>query len=182
MSPWAVAPGGCKPGVKKLALKGTGEARCKPPRGRAWLRKHMMSKRSDKRPTRNRVPASIPCTMGQRPHPMVVVFPKDGRDWICVCASPKDVRGQPELPSNRSGFREERIGSWISHHLRASVEYVVVNVGGPGGEGSSPPVKRVGVGGVIVLGGWENHLHGEGRQLVGISTQNSRMLTGMKFP
>jgi hypothetical protein len=42
--------------------------------------------------------------------------------------------------------------------------------------------KHKGVGGVIVLGGRESRLHGEGRQLVGISTQNSRMLTGMKFP
>jgi hypothetical protein len=32
------------------------------------------------------------------------------------------------------------------------------------------------------LGGRESRPHGEGRQLVGISTQNSRMLTGMKFP
>jgi hypothetical protein len=38
-------------------------------------------------------------------------------------------------------------------------------------------VKRMGVGGVIVLGGRESRPHGEGRQLVGISTQNNRMLT-----
>jgi hypothetical protein len=42
MSPWGVAPGGCTPGVKKLPLKGTGEARCKPPKGRAWLRDRMV--------------------------------------------------------------------------------------------------------------------------------------------
>ena len=86
------------------------------------------------------------------------------------------------LPPNRSGFREERIGSIASPHLNASVEYISVNVGGPCGEGSSPPVKRMGVGGVIVLRGRESRLQGEGRQLVGISTQNSRMRTGMKFP
>jgi hypothetical protein len=70
MSRWAVAPGGCTPGVKELALKGTGEARGKPPRSRAWLRTHRVSQRSDQRPTGNRAPASRPCLMGQRPHPM----------------------------------------------------------------------------------------------------------------
>jgi hypothetical protein len=49
-------------------------------------------------------------------------------------------------------------------------------------EMSSPSMKYASVGGVIVLRGRESRLHGEGRQLVGISTQNSRMLTGMKFP
>jgi hypothetical protein len=42
-SPWGVASGGCTPEVKKLPLKGTGEARCRPPRGRAWLRDRMVS-------------------------------------------------------------------------------------------------------------------------------------------
>jgi hypothetical protein len=38
MNPWGVASGGCNPEVKQLPLKGTGEARCRPPRRRAWLR------------------------------------------------------------------------------------------------------------------------------------------------
>jgi len=57
-----------------------------------------------------------------------------------------------------------------------------MNVGGLHGEMSSPSMKRVSVGGVIVLGARKSRVQGEGRQLVGISTQNSRMLTGMKFP
>jgi len=124
----------------------------------------MVSKRRDKKPTGNSSPASRPCTMGQRPHPMVLPIPKDDRDWSRFDTSQKDVRGQPELPSDRSGFREERLGSQISPHLNTSVECTVVNVGGPCGEGSSPPVKRVGVGGVVVLGGRESRLQGEGRQ------------------
>jgi hypothetical protein len=60
----------------------------------------------------------------------------------------KDVIGKPELPGDRSGFREERLGSIISRHLNTSVECIVVNVGGPCVEGSSPTVKRMGVGGV----------------------------------
>jgi hypothetical protein len=37
----------------------------------------------------------------------------------------------------------------ISHDLRAFAECVIVNVGGPCGEGCSPPMNRMGVGGVI---------------------------------
>jgi hypothetical protein len=177
MSRWGVASGGCKPEVKKLPLKGTREARCKPPRRGAWLRTHMVSKRRNKRPTGNRTPASIPCTMGQRPHPMVCQSPEDDRGWIRFGSSQKDDRGQPGLPSVRSGFRKERLGSLISSHLSASVEYIIVNVGGPYVEGSIPPMKPMGVGGPIVVGGRESRLQGEGGQLVGISTQNNRMLT-----
>jgi hypothetical protein len=115
--------------------------------------------------------------MGQRPHPMVLYFPKDDRGWSHDYTSSKDVRGKPVLPSGRSGFREERIGSYVSHHLNTSVEYSVVNVGGSHMEMSSPSMKYASVGGVIVLGGRESRLQGEGRQLVGISTQNNRMLT-----
>jgi hypothetical protein len=79
LSPWGVAAGGCKPAVKELPLKGTREARCKPPRSGAWLRKHMARKRMDERPTGNGTPASRPCTRGQRPHPMADPPPKDVR-------------------------------------------------------------------------------------------------------
>src|SRR5215217_4594783 len=44
-SPWGVASGGCKPEVKELPLKGTGAARCRPPRCQAWLRDHRASTR-----------------------------------------------------------------------------------------------------------------------------------------
>jgi hypothetical protein len=99
-------------------------------------------------------------------------------------SQPKRLLGVTCLPPDRSGFREERLGSVISHHLTTFVESTIMNVGGSGmnAKVSSPPMKRMGVGGVIVLGGWESRLQGEGRQLVGISTQNSRMRTGMKFP
>ena len=47
---------------------------------------------------------------------------------------------------------------------------------------SSPPMTYQSVGGSIVVGARESRGPGEGGQLVGISEQNSRMLTGMKFP
>jgi hypothetical protein len=58
----------------------------------------------------------------------------------------------------------------ISHHLRASVEDIIVNVGGPCGEGCSPPMNRMGVGGAIVLGARESRIQGEGRQGVDVLT------------
>jgi hypothetical protein len=109
--------------------------------------------------------------MGQRLHPMVLIIPEDDRGWLLNLTSLKDVSGQPDLPSDQSGFRKERLGLIISRHLNTLAEYIIVNVGGPCGEGSSPPVKHMGVGGVIVLGARENRVHGEGRQLVGISAQ-----------
>jgi hypothetical protein len=112
--------------------------------------------------------------MGRRPHPMVSSVPKDDRSWLLHIASPKDVSGKPELPADRSGFRKERLGSVISSHLNASVEYIAANVGGPYVEGSSPPMKRVGVGGVIVLGGRESRLQGEGRQGMDVRPTNNR--------
>jgi hypothetical protein len=88
--------------------------------------------------------------------------------------SSKDVWDQPALPPDRSGFREERLGSAISSHLNASVEYIAVNVGGPCVEGSSPPMKHMGVGGIIVLGARESRVHGEGRQGMDVRPTNNR--------
>jgi hypothetical protein len=41
-------------------------------------------------------------------------------------------------------------------------------------EGSSPPMKCMGVGGVIVLGGRESRLQGEGRQGIDVRRTISR--------
>ena len=134
----------------------------------------MVSKRSDERPTGNPPPASRPCTMGQRPYALVVQFPVNSRGWFLFGTNPKDDEGKPEVPSVWSGFRNERIGSGISHHLHTSVEYVTVNVGGPCGEGSSPPVKRMGVGAAIVLGARESRVHGEGWQGIDVRLTNNQ--------
>ena len=39
--------------------------------------------------------------------------------------------GKLVLPHDRSGYREERDGSDISHHLNTFVESITMNVGGP---------------------------------------------------
>jgi hypothetical protein len=124
----------------------------------------MVSQRSRERPMGNGTPASRPCLMGQRPHPMVPELPEDGQGWAVIDTSPTRAKGQPDLPSHRSGYRDERDGSLISDHLQAFAEYIMVNVGGPCGEGCRPPMKRMGVGGAIVLGGRESRPRGEGRQ------------------
>jgi hypothetical protein len=95
---------------------------------------------------------------------MVWQMPKDDRDWLVGHVSPTDVSSQPERPAARSGYREERDGSDISRRLKAPVEYTIVNVGGSCGAGCSPLMKRLRVGGVIVLGARESRVHGEGRQ------------------
>jgi len=49
-----------------------------------------------------------------------------------MCMSkPKGCQRLLELPSGRSGYREERDGSKISHHLNTFVESIAMNVGGP---------------------------------------------------
>jgi hypothetical protein len=133
----------------------------------------MASKRRDERPTGNGTPVSA-CMMGQRPHPMVLLVPKDVRFWLDMLTRSTDVRDEPVLPSDRSGFRKERIGSMISHHLRASAEYIIVNVGGSGmnAKVSSPPTTYQSVGGPIVVRGRESRLHGEGGQ--GIDIQRTK--------
>jgi hypothetical protein len=72
--------------------------------------------------------------------------------------------------------RAGRVG--YNRHLNDLIESIAMNVGGPCVEGSSPPMKRTGVGGVIVLGGWENHLHGEGRQGIDVWWTISRRSSG----
>ncbi len=133
----------------------------------------MVRKRMDERPTGKAPPASRPCLMGQRPHPMVRKIPKDVRGWDVGMPAIKEVGGQPDLPADRSGFRDERLGSHLSPHLKVSAEYIIVNVGGPCGEGCSPPMKRMGVGAAIVLGARESRVHGEGRQGIGVQRTNS---------
>jgi hypothetical protein len=70
----------------------------------------LVSKRNDEKPTGKDTPASIPCTMGQRLHPMILIIPEDDRGWLLNLTSLKDVSGQPDLPSDQSGFRKERLG------------------------------------------------------------------------
>jgi hypothetical protein len=65
-------------------------------------------------------------------------------------------------------------GNRCLHHL---VERTSMNVGGPCVEGSSPPMKRMGVGAAIVLGARESRVQGEGPQGIDVRrTINRRSL------
>jgi hypothetical protein len=81
---------------------------------------------------------------------------------------PKDEASNLDIPCLRSGFRNERLGSFGNRCLRYFAECIGVNVGGSHMEMSNPSMKYASVGGVIVLGRRESRLHGEGRQ--GIDT------------
>jgi hypothetical protein len=89
----------------------------------------------------------------------------------------KVAAGKPDLPCCRSGYRKERDWLGSNRHLHGFVESSAMNVGGPNAEGGSPPTKRLGVGGSIVVGARESRAHGEGSQLGGILTQINRMRT-----
>jgi hypothetical protein len=103
MSPWGVAPGGDTPGVKKLPLKGTREARCKPPRSEAWLRDRMVSASEagfnlrESSPLPRNILHSLgmraQADTGQRPRPTVVVPPSDDQGWSKPDTSHKDAAG-----------------------------------------------------------------------------------------
>jgi hypothetical protein len=59
---------------------------------------------------------------------------------------------------------QRAVGLIDNHHLNGLDESVDVNVGGSHMEMSSPSMKYASVGGVIVLGGRESRVQGEGRQ------------------
>jgi hypothetical protein len=172
MSPWGVASGGCKPEVKELPLKGTGAARGKPPRSRAWLSEGMVrpskvgfNLRESHPLSRNILPTGTDDSRytGQRPDPRQVEVQR-------VTAAEKEryqpagYKGPPVLPPCRSGFRRARLGLGGNHHLPPLVECICMNVGGSQRDtkASSPPKPAGSVGVAIVVGGWESQPQGEG--------------------
>ncbi len=101
----------------------------------------------------------------------------------------------PDVPRTHRGAYGSRYRlDWITATYVIAFESIIVNMGDPSDDAKEsgsrgllttlrkPPMRLEGVSVAIVLGGRESRLHGEGRQLVGIPTQNNRMLTGMKFP
>ena len=189
MSLWDVAPGGCKPGVKQLSLKGTSEARCKPPRRWAGLRGRMVRKRSDKRPSGKPSPChEIPCIPWDRIQVIGAVIGskrrrsrEDHRVWPAAVSDTKVSAGQLAYPADdqepQGVVRSDR-----SRHLNGLAESTYVNVGGfQGNEKMRSPSRSPGsVGGVIVLGARESLVHGEGRQRIEHTGQNTRVLTRVK--
>src|SRR4029453_8906643 len=109
-----------------MPLKGTGEARGKLPRCRAWLRNHKVSPNEAGFDLREIFPpVSRPCPMGQQPRP-------PGRPRLVTERyQSKGRQRPPESPFGGLGFRKERLGSQGNRHLRDAVESATVNMGDP---------------------------------------------------
>jgi hypothetical protein len=76
-----------------MPLKGTGEARGKLPRGRAWLRNHQVSPNKAGFDLREIFPLSQDLARWDSNRAR-----KDGRDWSPNCTSPKDAKGHLKSP------------------------------------------------------------------------------------
>jgi hypothetical protein len=103
-------------------------------------------------------------------NPMVLSIPKDYRGWSVPCTNPKaEISHLNYLISIRDSAKSG-LGFIDNRHLNYLVESINMNVGGfyQDVKVSSPPRTDRSVGGVIVVGAWENHVQGEGRQEVNI--------------
>jgi hypothetical protein len=84
--------------VSSMPLKGTGEARGKPPRSPAWLRDHMVSPNEADKPTGKLAPVSILCLMGQSVVDDVYWSHRPHRGSLIIIGCPKDDADTPDLP------------------------------------------------------------------------------------
>jgi hypothetical protein len=78
---------------------------------------------------------------GERLNPSIDVVCTDTEAVADIDPRQQVGADTPSLPCSQSGFRKERIGSDISHHLRDLAESTYVNVGGSFMEVSRPPKK-----------------------------------------
>ncbi len=79
--------------MSSMPLKGTGEARGKLPRCRAWLRNHQVSPNKAGFDLREIFPLSQDLARWDSNRAR-----KDGRDWSPNCTSPKDAKGHLKSP------------------------------------------------------------------------------------
>jgi hypothetical protein len=121
---------------------------------------------------------------GQRTNQRIVVCINGCQDWRPASTSPKVSTGYLNYPVDVRDTAKSGMGRAGNRRLNYLVEFIFVNVGDPhrDAKASSLPMSGVGVGGVIVVRGWENQPQGEGRQLFGISTQSTQMGTGRNLP
>jgi len=173
VSRWGVASGGCKPEVKQLPLKGTGAARCRPPRSQAWLRGDKVSPNEADFDLRGMAPLPRNILHSRGVVPLTETGQRMG---LKVLLDPTGRQGQrtplcPMVPASHllylAGIRdsaERGLGQVGNRHLPHLVESISVNVGGSSQNEkvSSPPKFGMSVGGFIVLGARESRVRGEG--------------------
>jgi hypothetical protein len=144
------------------------EVRCRPPRCIGLANEQYGKlKRSGFGPTGNGTPATL--------YPAYLEVPQPGlrgseravyatETVYRSCTVQRMGHGKPVYSVPVRDTPKRRIGLIYSRCLSCSAESIFVNVGGLRAEVSSPPMNHVSVGGVIVVGAWESHVHGEGHQ------------------
>jgi hypothetical protein len=172
--------------VKELALKGTGEARGRPPRRQAWLRgsRGSASKAGFDLGEISPLPRNIlhPCggkahgATGQRTSRRRRPETAGYRGWSRPHTSPKDGTGDLAYPVPVRDSAARGLGQRDNRHLPDLAEFLFVNGGGlrQKAKVSSPPRSGASVGAVIVVRGWESQPQGEGPQSVGLPAQSTR--------
>jgi len=177
MSRWAVAFPGCNGKVKQLALKGTGAARGRPPRGQAWLRGSRVSPNEAGLNLRETSPLPRNILLSLEIGPRTETGQRTTARATVRCRGralshpvPKDIRGHLSYPLVVRDSAERGLGCIGNRHLNSLVEAFAGNVGGcpRNGKVSSPPKSWGSVGGFIVLGARERRVQGEGSQEVDI--------------
>lgn len=138
MSRWAVAFSGCNGKVKQLALKGTGAARSRPPRGQAWLRGSMVSPNEAGFNLRETSPLprnllfspeiGARAETGQRTSSKQYAESYRGR--ALIPSVPKAARGDRSYPLAVRDSAERGWGCIGNRHLNSLAESISVNVGG----------------------------------------------------
>jgi hypothetical protein len=110
-----------------------------------------------------------PLNMGQRMH--LKVYPESDRGWIRASTSPKDITEHLNYSVIMRDSPRRGLGCHANRHLHDLVEFIIVNVGGPcrNVKVCIPLMSGMEVGGSIVVGAWESHVHGEGSQGIDIS-------------
>ena len=121
-------------------MKGTRAARCRPPRGGAWLRGNMVSANEAGFDLREIAPLSRnilhSCgvkdhgTTGQRTDQEVLVVPTGHRGWLLTLTSPKAPTGHLSYPVGVRDSAKSGLGHTANRHLPYLAASIFVNVGG----------------------------------------------------
>jgi hypothetical protein len=92
-------------------------------------------------------------------------------DWVTVQS--KGCNRPPDYPVAGRDTAKSGMGCGANRHLHDLVESITMNVGGSDMDAKvcSPPMPYQSVGGPIGVRARESRVHGEGGQLVEISTQ-----------
>ena len=118
MSRWAVASGGCTPEVKELALKGTHQARCRPPRRGARLRSRMVNSHEAGFNLREMIPLPRNILHSREISALADTWqrlsPRGYRGWPPPSTSPKDEAGDLTYPVSSRDTAKRGMGCPIT--------------------------------------------------------------------